>query len=285
MICNFSADHPILYSTGRTLVTNLGNSQSENLRKNDRFLNIVIRRSWNQSCLTPSDAVLSPVDQKALRRRAGKYLLRFGRLQTTTAATKQHEPQPARSSLCQVSAPGGPGTNQARTKQSPESFLCPPHFLGLPLPGAASQLHLPESPAPHPGDPGFPGARAQLAPTQVVTAKPGGVCRLIYSNGCVTAWPHTPSVSCPRPKDSGLVFVHWSSTAQPSPCPDQLVANLLCVIATDLVPARPARREPRALKRRLKNYPHLNKPRHQYKEIPHRNKHSSTKPLNPLELI
>ena len=44
MICNFSADHPILYSTGRTLVTNLGNSQSENLRKYDRFLNIVIQR-------------------------------------------------------------------------------------------------------------------------------------------------------------------------------------------------------------------------------------------------
>jgi hypothetical protein len=66
---------------------------------------------------------------------------------------------------------------------------------------------------------------------------------------------------------------------------DQLVANLLWVIATDLVPRRPGRREPRALKRRLKNYPLLNKPRHQYKEIPHRNKHRRTNPLNSLELI
>ena len=37
------------------------------------------RRSRNQSCLTLKDAVHSPVDQKALRRRAGKYLGRLHR--------------------------------------------------------------------------------------------------------------------------------------------------------------------------------------------------------------
>jgi len=37
------------------------------------------RRSRNQSCPTRKDSVLEPVDQKALRRRAGKYLLRLRR--------------------------------------------------------------------------------------------------------------------------------------------------------------------------------------------------------------
>lgn len=65
----------------------------------------------------------------------------------------------------------------------------------------------------------------------------------------------------------------------------QLIASLLWAIATDLVPRRPGRREPRAVKRRPKNYPFMNKPRHQYKEIPHRNKYRRTTPINSLELI
>lgn len=50
---------------------------------------------------------------------------------------------------------------------------------------------------------------------------------------------------------------------------DQMVVN----IARDLVPSRPGRREPRAVKRRPKPYPLLNKPRHQYKETPHRSRY------------
>jgi hypothetical protein len=46
--------------------------------------------------------------------------------------------------------------------------------------------------------------------------------------------------------------------------------ELLRAIATDLLPLRPNRREPRAVKRRPKAYALLNKPRHQYKETPHR---------------
>ena len=41
-------------------------------------------------------------------------------------------------------------------------------------------------------------------------------------------------------------------------------AELLRTLADDLVPERPGRREPRAVKRRRKPYPLLNKPRHQY---------------------
>jgi len=53
----------------------------------------------------------------------------------------------------------------------------------------------------------------------------------------------------------------------------QLVGELLRVLAQDQVPDRPGRREPRAVKRRPKPYPLLNRPRHQFKEIPHRNRY------------
>jgi hypothetical protein len=48
------------------------------------------------------------------------------------------------------------------------------------------------------------------------------------------------------------------------------VDDLLASIACDLVPERPGRREPRAVKRRPKPHALLNAPRHLYKEIPHR---------------
>jgi hypothetical protein len=53
---------------------------------------------------------------------------------------------------------------------------------------------------------------------------------------------------------------------------------VLLIIAKDTVPDRPNRQEPRARKRRPKNYQLLNKPRSLFREIPHRNKYS--KPLN-----
>ncbi len=48
-----------------------------------------------------------------------------------------------------------------------------------------------------------------------------------------------------------------------------LWAQLLRSLAADLVPLRPDRWEPRAVKRRPKNYPKLNRPRHDYREIRH----------------
>jgi hypothetical protein len=57
-----------------------------------------------------------------------------------------------------------------------------------------------------------------------------------------------------------------------------IYAKMLSYIARDKVPDRPGRTEPRARKRRPKNYPLLTQPRHEYKEIPHRN--SYRKPLN-----
>jgi Transposase DDE domain len=52
----------------------------------------------------------------------------------------------------------------------------------------------------------------------------------------------------------------------------ELVRELLRVLAADLVPERPHRHEPRAVKRRPKPYPLLNRPRHQFKETPHRSR-------------
>ena len=58
----------------------------------------------------------------------------------------------------------------------------------------------------------------------------------------------------------------------------QLASDRLEIIARDQVPERPGRREPRALKRRPKPYPLLNRPRHQFKEMPHRNRYWKNHP-------
>jgi hypothetical protein len=57
----------------------------------------------------------------------------------------------------------------------------------------------------------------------------------------------------------------------------KLLRELLRALARDLVPERPNRREPRALKRRPKPFPLLTKPRRLYKEIPHRSRYRKHK--------
>jgi hypothetical protein len=59
---------------------------------------------------------------------------------------------------------------------------------------------------------------------------------------------------------------------------NQLRAQLLEVIAQDQLPDRPGRREPRAVKRRPKPFPLLNRPRHEFEDIPHRNRYWKGKP-------
>ncbi len=57
-----------------------------------------------------------------------------------------------------------------------------------------------------------------------------------------------------------------------------LIENLLRAIAKDLVPFRPGRREPRAVKRRPNPCAYLTKPRHQFKDAQHRNRYWKSKP-------
>jgi hypothetical protein len=58
----------------------------------------------------------------------------------------------------------------------------------------------------------------------------------------------------------------------------QILDRLLEVIARDPLPERSGRHEPRAVKRRPKPYPLLNRPRHQFKEIPHRSRYRKKQP-------
>jgi len=65
----------------------------------------------------------------------------------------------------------------------------------------------------------------------------------------------------------------------------ELVAQLIEVLAKDQVPKRPGRREPRAIKRRLKPFPLLNKHRRKFKEISHRNRYRKNNTPKNKELI
>ena len=56
-------------------------------------------------------------------------------------------------------------------------------------------------------------------------------------------------------------------------CRRQLLDDLFRVLASDLVPDRPDRREPRAIKRRPKPYPRLMCHRHKFREIQHQNRY------------
>jgi len=58
----------------------------------------------------------------------------------------------------------------------------------------------------------------------------------------------------------------------------RLLRLLTDSIAENIAPDRPGRNEPRAVKRRPKNYQLLNKPRHEMKVIPHRSKYQADKP-------
>jgi hypothetical protein len=60
----------------------------------------------------------------------------------------------------------------------------------------------------------------------------------------------------------------------------QLWDDLLLAISRDQLPLRPNRTEPRALKRRPKPYPLLNKPRRKFVEISHRSRYWKGRPRN-----
>jgi len=64
----------------------------------------------------------------------------------------------------------------------------------------------------------------------------------------------------------------------------KLWEQLLHDLARDLVRKRPNRREPRAVKRRPKPFPLLNKPRHQFVEISHRSRYWKGRPRNYRDL-
>lgn len=64
-----------------------------------------------------------------------------------------------------------------------------------------------------------------------------------------------------------------------------LWTELLRTLAADLVPERPGRREPRAVKRRKHKYPRLNVPRHQFRDHPKRHVRRTRARLRKLGLM
>jgi hypothetical protein len=60
----------------------------------------------------------------------------------------------------------------------------------------------------------------------------------------------------------------------------QLWEDLLLALARDGVPLRPNRTEPRAVKRRPKSYPLLNKPRRAFVELSHLSRYWKGRPRN-----
>jgi len=89
---------------------------------------------------------------------------------------------------------------------------------------------------------------------------------------------HRHSVPLPRISFKGTIDTlrSWSPTiAVASRKPreqDRLIDEMLATIAKDLVPERPGRSEPRARKRRARNYQLLTKPRHKIGNLPRRNR-------------
>jgi hypothetical protein len=66
---------------------------------------------------------------------------------------------------------------------------------------------------------------------------------------------------------------------------EQICQDLLRTITRDLVPLRPHRQEPRAVKRRPKAYQLLNKPRHKFREVSHRCRYYNKNKEKNLGLI
>ena len=79
---------------------------------------------------------------------------------------------------------------------------------------------------------------------------------------------------------------HWSgliAAAGKTPRQQQkLIAQMLALLAADPVPERPGRSEPRARKRRGKNYQLLTRPRHQMGRLPRRNRARAKTPKPAL---
>jgi hypothetical protein len=79
---------------------------------------------------------------------------------------------------------------------------------------------------------------------------------------------------------------HWSSlvgaAADRPRQQERLLAEMLSIIAGDLVPDRPGRSEPRAKKRRSRNYQLLTKPRHHIGNLPRRNRPKKGKSTTAL---
>jgi len=95
-------------------------------------------------------------------------------------------------------------------------------------------------------------------------------------------WPDAPHAE----SQLGAIGNHTWSHARLTQMPTWLVwAELLRTLAADLVPERPGRREPRAVKRKKNKYPRLNVARHKFRDHPKRNVRQKNARLRRLGLM
>jgi hypothetical protein len=80
-------------------------------------------------------------------------------------------------------------------------------------------------------------------------------------------------------------FTHAMSQARTQKKRRQLWTKLLQTLAADLVPERPNRREPRAVKRKKTKYPRMDAPRHKFRDRPKRNVRLTQARLRRLSLM
>jgi hypothetical protein len=80
-------------------------------------------------------------------------------------------------------------------------------------------------------------------------------------------------------------FSHAMAQARSGEKREELWARLLHTLAIDLVPERPGRREPRAVKRRKNKYPRLAAPRHKFRDRPKRQTRRKLSRLRKLGLM
>ncbi len=80
-------------------------------------------------------------------------------------------------------------------------------------------------------------------------------------------------------------FTHACAQARSKKKRRELWSQLLETLAMDLVPQRPGRREPRAVKRKKNKYPRLDAPRHKFRDHPKRNVRRTQARLRELGLM
>jgi hypothetical protein len=85
--------------------------------------------------------------------------------------------------------------------------------------------------------------------------------------------------------DAVRQFSHAMAQARAKKRREQLWAKLLRTLAVDLVPERPGRREPRAIKRQKRKYPRLKGPRTKFRDHPKRNHRRTISRLRKLGLM
>ena len=102
------------------------------------------------------------------------------------------------------------------------------------------------------------------------------------------AWQHSvplERVSFKGTLDALRQFTHAATRAKTKRKRARVWMALLRILAADLVPDRPERREPRAVKRVKTKYPRLSKPRHRFCDRPKRNVRRTISRLRKLGLM